>query len=491
MSWKKQGGSNRTTKGQNLSAPYFTNDISGSSLHLEVMTLDISNVRIQDKSLKHKYNSPQNDGETILFNQTNGLYWGIPELGNLNVEVLNCGDQEENKDYNLSLISPTLDGKTSNISYNEDLTFNCKSGELKLLGTTFFKSGNPFMALIEGEEQNNVSTLETERINVKLDDTNNSFLKMGIVEDQTDLNLTRTTGDIYINKEAIDAPDHNIKCDTLDVKTLIQSSNVEVTDTLTTNTLDLQTLNVPIIVNTERYTFQNTNGAINVLINSDGIIGNYKTRDPTLGDVSVTISQTDGIVANDIIATNTIKTADQNASVTISQTDGIVANDIIATNTIKTDDQNASVTISQTDGIVANEISASDIIATNTIKTDDQNASVTISQNDGIVANDISANNIIANDISANKINLPGGASTHQFDINGIELDISGSITIGTDNLKITKDTIDIKDGDNEISLNADYGVTLKDSVHKSHLLILESQLDFKSLIPQDFLILN
>ena len=59
---------------------------------------------------------------------------------------------------------------------------------------------------------------------------------------------------------------------------------------------------------------------------------------------------------------------------------------------------------------------------------------------------------------------MPGGASTHQFDINGIELDISGSITIGTDNLKITKDTIDIKDGDNEISLNADYGVTLKDS---------------------------
>ena len=47
--WKKQGGSNRTTTAQNLSTPYFTNDISGSALHLEVMNLDISNVRILDQ----------------------------------------------------------------------------------------------------------------------------------------------------------------------------------------------------------------------------------------------------------------------------------------------------------------------------------------------------------------------------------------------------------------------------------------------------------
>ena len=66
MSWKKQGGINRTTNGQNVSAPYFTNDVSGSSLHLEVMTLDISNVRIQDPNDKHKYNSPTKDGEQLL-----------------------------------------------------------------------------------------------------------------------------------------------------------------------------------------------------------------------------------------------------------------------------------------------------------------------------------------------------------------------------------------------------------------------------------------
>ena len=29
------------------------------------------------------------------YDESYGLYWGIPELGNLNVEVLNCGDQEE------------------------------------------------------------------------------------------------------------------------------------------------------------------------------------------------------------------------------------------------------------------------------------------------------------------------------------------------------------------------------------------------------------
>ena len=54
------------------------------------------------------------------------------------------------------------------------------------------------MALIEGEEQNIISTLETEIIHVKLDDTNSSFLMMGMVDPQIP-NL-EDTNDIYINK---------------------------------------------------------------------------------------------------------------------------------------------------------------------------------------------------------------------------------------------------------------------------------------------------
>ena len=58
-SWRKQGGANRTTNGQNVSALYFTNDISGSSSHLEVNKLVLSKLMLNKQS--------PNDNEIMIY----------------------------------------------------------------------------------------------------------------------------------------------------------------------------------------------------------------------------------------------------------------------------------------------------------------------------------------------------------------------------------------------------------------------------------------
>ena len=209
MSWKKQGGINRSTKGQNVSAPYFTNDISGSALHLEVMNLDISNVRIQDHENKHQYNPPDTDGQTILFDSQKGLYWDLPGLGNL--DVGNC--ETDTTEYNLSLITPE-EGKTNNLFYKEDLTFNCNTGHLKLLGT-----------IIQKEEVNNVSTISSiysDKIKLHMGDS--AYLYMG----NLDSTNTSTNSDILISKNGITMPQSSLNAGSVTINSLsVGSGKIE------------------------------------------------------------------------------------------------------------------------------------------------------------------------------------------------------------------------------------------------------------------------